>query len=149
MKNKNLFAVSVLFFFAIILAACGAPATSSTVNVNTKPADIKPAATAASTTPAPTSTTPKTDASGTKLASDDSIGVPECDDFIEKYKACMTRAAAKLPAVEGPMRTAFEQKRLGFKKGAETPAGKASLARICKLEVDNAKPATAAYGCIW
>jgi hypothetical protein len=47
------------------------------------------------------------------------------------------------------LKTAFQAQRDGFKKAAETPQGKATLATVCKNAVDTAKASTAAYACEW
>jgi len=152
MKIKNLLAVTALFCFAIFMAACGAPANNAVNTTNAKPADTKPATSAttpADTKPATTSEAPKPDDKKTEVAAGDSVGVPECDDYIKKYEACLTSVAAKAPQAEGPLKTAFAAQRDGFKKAAATPAGKATLAGICKQAVDTAKASTSAYGCAW
>ena len=143
---KNILAVTALFCFAIFAAACGAPAANTgTNNTNAKPANTAPANTATNTS---TSEAPKTDANKTETAAD-SVGVPECDEYIKKYEACLTSIAAKSPAVEGPMKTAFQAQRDGFKKSAETPQGKTALAGICKQAIETAKESTKAYACTW
>jgi hypothetical protein len=79
----------------------------------------------------------------------DSVGVPECDEYIKKYEACLTKIAAKAPQVEGPMKSAFQAQRNGFKTAASTPQGKATLASTCKQAMETAKSSTAAYSCDW
>lgn len=144
---KTLITLYLLITFTVFAAACGGAATNTSNNAAAKPADAKPA----DTKPATSSSTdaPKTDAPKTEVASGDSVGVPECDDYIKKYEACLTSIAAKAPAVEGPMKTAFKTQRDGFKKAAETPAGKATLADVCKKAVETAKASTAVYACTW
>lgn len=142
---KNILAVTALLCFAIFAAACGSPAANTTNTANAKPGD-KPASTA----PATTTTAPKADDKKAEVASTgDSIGVPECDEYIKKYEACLTKIAAKAPAVEGPMKQAFETARKGWKDAAANPAGKATLASACKTAMDTAKSTTTAYACEW
>ena len=141
---KNFLAVTSLFCFAIFAAACGSPAANTANNSNAKPAD-KPATTA----PATTTTAPKADDKKAEVAAGDSIGVAECDEYIKKYEACLTKIAAKAPAVEGPMKQAFETARKGWKDAAANPAGKASLASACKQAMDTAKASTSVYACEW
>ncbi|MBL8181548.1 MAG: hypothetical protein JNL64_08010 [Blastocatellia bacterium] len=137
---KKLFALYLLVTFAVFAAACGGAASNNTTS-SAKPATKADAPKA----DAPKSDAPKTDVAATG----DSVGVPECDDYIKKYEACLSSIAAKAPAVEGPMKTAFQAQRDGFKKAAETPAGKATLADVCKKAVETAKASTAAYACTW
>lgn len=139
---KNLLAITALFCVAVFAAACGAPAAN---NGNAKPANAAPATKA----DAPKTDAPKADDKKTEVATGDSIGVPECDEYIKKYEACLTKIAAKAPAVEGPMKQAFETARKGWKDAAANPAGKATLASACKTAMDTAKSTTTAYACEW
>ncbi len=146
---KNLLAIAALFCFAIFAAACGAPAANNANNSNVKPASSPAATTPATTAPATTTTAPKADDKKTDVAAGDSVGVAECDEYIKKYEACLTSIAAKAPAVEGPMKTAFQAQRDGFKKAASTPEGKATLPGICKKAIETAKASTSVYACTW
>jgi hypothetical protein len=66
-------------------------------------------------------------------ASGDKIGVQECDDYVTKYEACMS----KVPAAAKPaMEQAFKAQRDGFKQAASTPEGKAALKTSCKQALD-------------
>ena len=70
----------------------------------------------------------------TGAASGESVGVAECDDYIKKYEACMS----KVPAAGRPaMEQAFKTQRESFKSGASTPEGKAALKGTCKQLVDS------------
>lgn len=136
---KKLIAIYLLVTFAVFAAACGGAAT------NTNNSAAKPATKADATK----ADAPKTDAPKTEVASGDSVGVAECDDYIKKYEACLTSIAAKAPQVEGPMKTAFQAQRDGFKKAAETPAGKATLKDVCTKAIETAKASTSMYACTW
>lgn len=98
-------------------------------------------------TDAPKADAPKADAPKTDVASADSIGVPECDDYIKKYEACLLKVAEKAPQVKDQMKTSFETARNGWKQAASTPQGKATLASACKQAADAAKQAMSAYAC--
>jgi hypothetical protein len=64
----------------------------------------------------------------------DSVGVAECDDYIKKYEACMS----KVPAAGKPaMEQAFKTQRDSFKASAATPEGKTALKASCKTLVDS------------
>ena len=80
-------------------------------------------------------------------ANNDKIGVPECDDYLEKYEACIF---GKVPeAARSAMKSSFEQTRKTWKDLAANPQTKASLASVCKQSKDAAKQAMAAYKCEW
>jgi hypothetical protein len=85
----------------------------------------------------------------TATTSGDKIGVPECDEYIEKYETCLTSIADKYPQIHPNLKTAFEAQRKGFKDAASTPQGKTALAGQCKQFIDSAKQATSAYACKW
>ena len=125
---------------AFIIAACGGAGTNTAANTAANKSN-----TAVATNTAPANTTAKTDVA----PAGDSVGVAECDEYIKKYEACLTKIAAKNPQVEGPMKTAFEAQRNGFKTAASTPQGKATLATACKQAIDTAKASTSAYACEW
>lgn len=80
-------------------------------------------------------------------AAADSVGVPECDEYITKYQQCIE---TKVPeAARGSMKQAFDQTRAAWKQAAATPQGKEGLAMGCKAALDGAKQAMTAYGCTW
>ena len=71
----------------------------------------------------------------------------ECDDFIAKYEACVS---GKVPAAQqATFKPAIEQWRSSWKKLADNPATKGTLASVCKSSLDQAKASLASYGCTW
>lgn len=91
-----------------------------------------------------TTTVTTTSTTAVKPAAD-SVGVPECDDYISKYEKCV---ATKVPEMaRAPMQDAFARTRADWKAAAATPEGKQGLAIACKAAADAAKQAVAAYGC--
>lgn len=136
-KLISLFALCVLL--GTVMLACGGAAentntttTNATTNANTKAA-ATPAAAAS-----PASTTAST---GEK------IGVAECDDFLAKYEACVS---GKVPAAaQAAFKSSLEQWRSSWKKLAENPQTKATLAAACKSSMDQAKTSLNSYGCTW
>jgi hypothetical protein len=75
----------------------------------------------------------------------DKVGVPECDDYISKYEKCI---GDKVPeAARAQMKGAFDQMKDAWRKAAATPEGKTGLATGCKMALDGAKKAMAAYKC--
>ena len=115
---------------AIVLVGCAKsePANSnaaSTTNAN------KPATTAPATAPA--------------TASAEKIGVPECDTYLANYESCVS---GKVPEVaRAQFQTALDQTRSSWRKLAENPATKASLAAACKTATEQARTAMKSYNC--
>ena len=69
----------------------------------------------------------------TGAAAGESTGVAECDEYVKKMEACMS----KVPAAGKPaMETAFKATRDSFKSSGATPEGKAALKTSCKALVD-------------
>jgi len=77
----------------------------------------------------------------------DKIGIPECDDFIAKYEACVS---GKVPeAARASYQTALKQWRESWKKLADNPQTKGTLAAACKQAKEQQEAALKAYGCTW
>src|SRR6266851_2936704 len=75
------------------------------------------------------------------------IGVPECDDFIAKYDACVS---SKVPeAARAQYKNAVAQWRASWKKLADNPQTKGSLAAACKQAAAQQEAALKTYGCTW
>jgi hypothetical protein len=73
------------------------------------------------------------------------IGIPECDQYLQKYPACLE---SKVPAMAKPqMMAGFEATKQAWMQMAATPQGKASLQMTCKMALDQAKMAMQIYGC--
>jgi ABC-type uncharacterized transport system auxiliary subunit len=80
-------------------------------------------------------------------SSSEKIGVPECDDYIEKYEACIT---GKVPeAARAAIKSSFEQTRKTWKDLAANPQTKNSLASVCKMSKDAVQKSMEAYKCDW
>jgi hypothetical protein len=87
-----------------------------------------------------------TSTTGTTAAGD-KIGIPECDDFITKYEACVS---GKVPeAARASYQTALKQWRESWKKLAENPQTKGTLAAACKQAREQQEAALKSYGCTW
>ena len=113
---------------AIFLVGCAKTETNTNSNANT----------AATKTTTPASTTATT-------ASADKIGVPECDEFIANYDACVS---SKVPEVaRAQYKTAIEQWRTSWKKLAENPQTKSTLAAACKQSAEQARASMKTYNC--
>ena len=114
--------------FAMLLIGCSK--TETTTNDN-----------AASSSKA--SSSPAT----TAVSAGEKIGVPECDDFIAKYDACVS---SKVPeAARAQYKSAVAEWRKSWKKLADNPATKGSLAAACKQAAEQQAAALKTYGCTW
>lgn len=132
MKTKLPLLLAASVCAALLLVACGGGATNSANGGNTA------ASNAAASNAA---------ASNTSTASGDKIGVPECDDYIAKWEACVN---SKVPeAQRGTFKGAFETTRSSWRQLASTAQGKAGLAQACKAAHEQAKQAFGSYGCSW
>ena len=81
------------------------------------------------------------------VATGGQIGVPECDEYLTKYEACVQ---GKVPeSVRATFSQSMNQMRDAWKQAAVTSAGKAALATGCKQALAAAKQAMTAYGCQW
>ena len=73
------------------------------------------------------------------------IGVPECDEYLKKYPACLE---SKVPAMaKEQMMMEFKATTEAWKQAAATPGGKETLKTTCKMAMDQAKMAMKIYGC--
>ena len=115
---------------AIVLVGC---AKSEPANSN-----------AASTTNAnKAATAPATTAPAT--ASAEKIGVPECDQYLANYDACVS---GKVPEVaRAQFKAALDQTRSSWRKLADNPQTRATLANICKTQLETARTQFKSYGC--
>jgi len=94
---------------------------------------------------APATSQPATSPATTTASSSDSIGVAECDAFLKSYEACVKD---KVPeAQRATFNTGLAQWRKSWHDLAQNPQTKATLASICKTQLDNAKQSMKAYGC--
>lgn len=146
----------VLFFNLLILLAIGFSGCGSTADntaKDNKSANNKPAATSEPekktdvTKPDSKSEDVKPDSKPETASTGDKIGVPECDEYIEKYEACVF---SKVPeAARGAFKSSFEAQRKAWKDAAANPQSKAALASGCKQALETAKQALATYSCDW
>jgi uncharacterized protein (DUF305 family) len=132
MLKKSLLIFCVLS--AAILIGCS---TTETHNTNSTAANSN------SSSGSTTASTPATTTSTTSAG--DKIGVPECDDFIAKYEACVS---GKVPEIaRAQFQTMLKTWRTEWKKAADNPQTKAALAQGCKMSAEQANASMKAYGC--
>jgi hypothetical protein len=128
MLTKTILAFCLLGAF--VLAGCS---KTETMNGNSTTSNSNKAGT---TTAASTSTA---------SSAGDKIGVPECDDFIARYEACV---AGKVPEMaRSQFATVTKTWRDSWRKAASTPEGKAGLAAACKKAAEDQRAAMKPYGC--
>ena|SRR5947209_18148959 len=83
--------------------------------------------------------------SNTSSMSMEKVGVPECDDFIAKYDACVSD---KVPAAaRAQYKTTLAQWRKSWHDLAANPQTKATLAAACKQAAESAKTSMKSYQC--
>ena len=124
----------------LLLTACGgSDNTSNTTNTTNTTAANK-----TTTTTSSPSTTTTTSPATTTPASGDKVGVAECDEYLEKYEACLSKVPE---AGRASYQAAFAQVRKSWRDLAANPQTKASLAQACKMATDQAKTSMKTYGC--
>ena len=77
-------------------------------------------------------------------AAQEKVGIAECDDFLEKYEACVKNMPA---ASQQPTKDSIVQMRTAWKAAATDASSKAALASSCKSSADSMKQSMSAYGC--
>ena len=123
--------ISLCVVCTIVLIGC---AKTGTTNNSNSTSNANKAATAAASPAAPT-----TASAGEK------IGVPECDEFIAAYDACVS---SKVPeSARAQYKTAIAQWRSSWSKLAANPNTKATLAAACKQSAESARASMKSYGC--
>jgi hypothetical protein len=128
MKSSNQILLMAFVVFALLLIGCSKPAETTT-NTNSATKTATPTG-----SPAATTTASATD-----------IGVPECDEFLKAYEACVKD---KVPAAARPtFETGLTNWRKAWHEQATNPQTKAALASACKTAHDNSKTSMKAYGC--
>jgi hypothetical protein len=120
------------------LAACGGSDNSSNTTTTTNTATATSNSGGSSNTTSTTTTT-------TTSTSGEKIGVPECDEFITKYEACVN---SKVPeAQRAQYKPTLAQWRSSWRALASNPQTKATLAGVCKASIEQARTSMKSYGC--
>ena len=151
MLKRSFVSLALSISCALLLTACGSD--TSTTNSSNATASNQTATTTtttttstpATTTSSPASTSTPATTTTTTASSGDKIGVPECDDFITKYEACIT---GKVPeAARAQFNSTLKQWRDSWRQAAATPQGKAGLAQGCKMSAEQARQSMKSFGC--
>jgi hypothetical protein len=128
-----LFMVCVLI--GVLVLACGAPTNKN--GATTAPSTAAPAT-------SPVSTTNRNDNSGTVA---DKVGIAECDTFITAYETCVS---SKVPeAARANLKASVATWRTQWKKLADNPQTRGTLAAACKTQREATMTAMKAYNCTW
>jgi len=124
--------ISLCVVCTIVLIGCAK--TGTTDNSNSTTSNANKAATAAASP-----------AAATTASAGEKIGVPECDEFIAAYDACVS---SKVPeTARAQYKTAIAQWRSSWSKLAANPNTKATLAAACKQSAESARASMKSYGC--
>jgi hypothetical protein len=130
--SKSVLLISCCLF-ALLFLACGKPdeTTNRGASNSSATSTQKPASTPVST--------------ATASNSGPVTGVAECDSFIASYETCVT---TKVPeAARAQYQTSLNTWRTEWKKLADNPQTKPSLAAMCKTQLEAAKTAFKSVGC--
>ncbi len=139
---NNLLTLTILSCIAASIGCSTTAKPNSTNDINKTNTSVE------KTDKYPTSPTNRdTPTMETKSSSGDKIGVPECDNYIEKYEACITGKVQE--AARAQMKSSFELTRKSWKDLAANPQTKSSLASACKQATEMAKQSMSAYACEW
>ena len=98
----------------------------------------------ASTNSSTAASTPATSTNSSASASD-KIGIAECDTFLTAYDNCVTN---KVPeAARAQYRTAINTWRTEWKKLADNPQTRGTLANVCKTQMETARTQLKSFNC--
>ena len=121
---------------AVLLAGCDKGGDTAANSAATPP---PPAA-----TPAAPAATPAAPAAA-PVAAADKVGIAACDDYLEKYHACI---ADKVPAeARSQFESSLAATRASWKSMAGNAAASASLESACKQAIEGTRQAMSVYGC--
>lgn len=137
-KSNNIFPLTVALLCGVIgLTSCNS-ATMPT-NGNNSVTVTNGSNTSNIATPAAATKTETT-------STHDKIGVPECDEYLEKYDACLP----KLSEIERTgVKKGLDMYRKAWKEAAADPKNKSDLAKGCQEILEITKETTRTYGCTW
>jgi hypothetical protein len=140
MRKQVLLALSVIS--ALLLLGCyKSEPTNREAGTNRDAGTSRDAGTNRATNTASPASSP----AATAATNGDKIGVPECDDFIVKYDACVS---SKVPeAARAQYKATIEQWRKSWKTLAANPQTKATLAKLCKDSAEQARQSMKSFGC--
>ena len=119
----------------LLVLACGKAADTNRNATNAN----------ATTPTTPGTTTNRNDNGNTNTGPVAQVGVAECDTFITAYENCVT---TKVPeAARAQFRTSITTWRTEWKKLADNPQTRGTLANVCKQQMETARAQVKAFGC--
>jgi hypothetical protein len=93
----------------------------------------------------PAAATNRNDNAPTTAATAEKVGVAECDNFITAYENCVS---SKVPAASrDQLQRAVATWRTEWKKLADNPQTRGTLATACKTQLEATRTQMKAYGC--
>lgn len=98
-----------------------------------------------STAPAPAGSVTTNKNTNSNVASAEKVGVEECDTFLTEYDKCVS---TKVPeAARAQYKNTLSQWRSSWKKLADNPTTRPTLAGICKNALETARTSMKSYNC--
>lgn len=132
---SKFFLLMVCILIGLLLIACGAPTNRNAEAPSTATSPV-PAGT-------PATTTNRNDNSSVG----EKVGIAECDNFITAYETCVS---SKVPAAaQANLKASVATWRTQWKKLADNPQTRGTLAAACKTQREATVTAMKAYNCTW
>ena len=126
----------------LALGACRKDQDATTTPAAEAPVAAAPAAETPAAAPVATPEAPA--AVPAVAATGESLGIPECDDYLTKYQACVSD---KVPeASRAALEQSLQMTRDGWKQ-AIAAGGKDQLAAACTTMREQSRASMTAYGC--
>ena len=139
--NRNGFVIALVLGGIFTLTNCG---SATTTNTTVNKANTGNTAVVVNSQNVNTTTIAKTD-----VAANGKIGIPECDDYVEKFEACVNN---KVPEGQrANFMSSFNSMRQSWKAiaVADNPQAKAALAAGCKQSMEASKKTMSSFACAW
>jgi hypothetical protein len=127
--------LKVFILNGLLLISCVSPTNRNTSAPST------------ATSPAPAGTPATTTNRNDNTPVGDKVGIAECDSFITAYETCVS---SKVPAAaQANLKTSVATWRTQWKKLADNPQTRGTLAAACKTQREATMSAMKAYNCTW
>jgi hypothetical protein len=132
---SKFFLLMACILTGLLLLACSAPTNRNAEAPATASSPV------AAGTPSTTTNRNDTASAGEK------VGIAECDNFITAYETCVT---SKVPeAARANLRTSIVTWRSEWKKLADNPQTRGTLAAACARQREATMTAMKSYNCAW
>ncbi|HZG52764.1 MAG TPA: hypothetical protein VEZ40_11575 [Pyrinomonadaceae bacterium] len=133
--------LTISIFCALLSLACGVASNSNTTHATN--AGNSNAVEATATNAADPASPEQTSTAG----AGDRIGIPECDNYIDKYAACISGKETS-PAARTRQEAMLARMRKSWRDQAADPKkNRAELAQACKQATDSARELMKSMGC--